>query len=101
MKTLNRILTVLIFTIALALTWAWIGRTGWASDRTVLEISEGFDSSLEPVIKIAGTLLVAIAAIRLIERAWSRLRPKPRRVPGPVASRRGRESLRPPTSNVA
>ena len=79
MRTLNRTLTVLIGVVALALMWAWIARTDWGLARTLLSLGDGFDNALEPMIRIVGTLLVAIAGTRLVELTWRRLFPKPPR----------------------
>ena len=79
MRTLNRTLTVLIGAVVLALTWAWIARTDWGLTRTLLGLGDGFDNAVEPIVRIVGTLLVAIVGTRLIELTWRRLFPKPPR----------------------
>ena len=95
MKTVNRVLVILIVGIAVVLGWAWLARTDWASTRHVLGVGEGFEHPLEPIVKIAALLLITVAGTKLIERWFRYLREpdEPQESAGPV--RRGAPGRRP------
>ncbi|MEA2001660.1 MAG: hypothetical protein U9N84_07225 [Actinomycetota bacterium] len=66
MKTLNRVLTVLLVTLGGVLVWAAIAQTNWAATRSLVGVGELYENPLSPLIKVAGVFLVAIAATKLI-----------------------------------
>jgi hypothetical protein len=74
MKTVNRVLVIVILGIAVVLGWAWVARTDWASTRDILGVGEGFEHPLEPIIKISALLLIAVTGTKLIERGFRSLR---------------------------
>lgn len=73
MKLLNRTLTVLLFAIAVTLGLAWLARTDWAATVSVIGVGEDFEHPLEPVIRIAATVLIMVSATKLILRGWEYL----------------------------
>lgn len=74
MKTVNRVLVIVVLEIAVVLAWAWVARTDWASTRDILGVGDGFEHPLEPIIKISALLLVTVAGTKLIERGFRYLR---------------------------
>ena len=66
MKTLNRVLTVLIVALGGVLVWAAIAQTDWAASRSLLGVGELYENPLSPLIKVAGVFLVAITATKLV-----------------------------------
>jgi len=74
MKTVNRVLVIVVLEIAVVLAWAWVARTDWASTRDILGVGDGFEHPLEPIIKISALLLVTVAGTKPIERGFRYLR---------------------------
>ena len=87
MKTLDRILLTLVVAIAIALGWSWASRTGWAA--SVSTLGEGFENALQPIVKVAATLVVVVSATQLVQTASRSI--SERRSNG---ARRSRKSIR-------
>ena len=100
MRTLNRVLTVLVITVGLALAWAAVAKSGWGLTRSVLGIGGEYSSPLQPLSLVVVTLLVVVTGTLLIEQAWQWLRPKQERIP-PRADRSSNEQSRPPAGSNA
>jgi len=66
MKTLNRVLTVLIVTLGGVLVWAAVAQTDWAASRSLLGVGDLYENPLSPLVKVVGVFLVAITATKLI-----------------------------------
>lgn len=86
-KRINRILTVLVFSVFVAAGWSILGHTAWAASRDYLSAGLRFETPADPIIALGGFVLVAIAVTRLVESLWARIAPKPARVPQRVPAR--------------
>ena len=89
MKTLDRILLTLVVAIAIALGWSWASRTGWAASVSTLGVGQGFENALQPIVKVAATLVVVVSATQLVQTASRSI--SERRSNG---ARRSRKSIR-------
>ena len=71
MKTLDRILLILVLAVGVALSWSLVARTDWASSVSLLGVGENYDSALEPMIKVAAAITVMVAGTQFVQKAWS------------------------------
>ena len=74
MKLINRTLTVLIFAILVVLALGWVARIDWAATRDVLGAGEGFDTAIQPLVKIAAAVLICVSGVHLIRDGYRRVR---------------------------
>lgn len=69
MKTLNRILLILVLAVGVALAWSMISRTDWASSVSLLGVGEDYDNALQPMVKVGAAIVVMVAATQLVQKA--------------------------------
>ena len=70
MKTLNRILLILVLATGIALVWSWLSRTDWADSVSVLGVGENYDNVLQPMIKVGAAIVVMVTATQLVQRTY-------------------------------
>jgi hypothetical protein len=71
MRTVKRILVVLILGLVVFAVWAAISKTPWAGTVDPLTAGSNFTHPIEPLRELAGALLVAVPSVLLIRSAWA------------------------------
>jgi hypothetical protein len=72
-RAVDRTIQVLVWGVALVVTWSVVAKTAWAAGRSVVDAGPGYTSALEPLAYIAGVLLVAVPATLLVQHTHTAL----------------------------